>query len=354
MRRVASVALPVTIHYSTIHYSLFTIHYSLSIIHNSQQLTTHNSLILIAAQSSHKISLVGITITFAGAVFFSTKAIFVKLAFAATTTDALSLLTLRMIFALPFYLVVAFVYGQKKGNVKISRLQWVYVITLGLFGYYFSSLLDFTGLQYISAGLERLILFLYPTFAVLINVFVFKQHISKRQMVALVLTYAGIAYAFYGEVNLKEINPNLYRGSFLVFLCAVTYSIYIAGSGKVIPLVGAAKFTAYAMLAATTGIFMHFTLRGNFQHLNSGSGLWWYGLLLGVVATVLPSFMISYGLKKIGSNNVAIISGIGPVSTIIQAHLILGEKIFFEQLAGTALVVIGVLLIGWKSSRTET
>ena len=256
-----------------------------------------------------------------------------------------------MIFALPFYLVVAFVYGQKKENVKINRREWVYVILLGLFGYYFSSFLDFTGLQYISAGLERLILFLYPTFAVLINVFLFKQQISKRQIVALLLTYAGIAYAFYGELKLDEINPNFYWGSFLVFLCAITYSIYIAGSGKVIPLVGAAKFTAYAMLAATTGIFIHFALRGNFDQLNSGSGLWWYGLLLGVVATVLPSFMISYGMKKIGSNNVAIISGIGPVSTIIQAHFVLGENIFFEQLVGTALVVFGVLLIGWKAAK---
>ena len=284
-------------------------------------------------------------------MLFSTKAIFVKLAFAGTTADALSLLTLRMIFALPFYLVVAFVYGQKKENVKINRREWVYVILLGLFGYYFSSLLDFTGLQYISAGLERLILFLYPTFAVLINVFLFKQQISKRQIVALLLTYAGIAYAFYGELKLDEVNPNFYWGSFLVFLCAITYSIYIAGSGKVIPLVGAAKFTAYAMLAATAGIFIHFALRGNFDQLNSGSGLWWYGLLLGVVATVLPSFMISYGMKKIGSNNVAIISGIGPVSTIIQAHFVLGENIFFEQLVGTALVVFGVLLIGWKAAK---
>ena len=258
-----------------------------------------------------------------------------------------------MIFALPFYLAVAFLHGQKKENVKISGRQWWYVIMLGLFGYYFSSFLDFTGLQYISAGLERLILFLYPTFAVLINVFVFKQHISKRQVIALLLTYAGIAYAFYGEVQLNEVNPNLFLGSFLVFLCAVTYSMYIAGSGKVIPMVGASKFTAYAMLAASTGIFIHFVLRGNYSQLNSGSGLWWYGLLLGVVATVLPSFMISYGLKKVGSNNVAIISGIGPVSTIIQAHLILGERIFFEQLVGTALVVAGVLLIGWKSGTKE-
>ncbi len=230
----------------------------------------------------------------------------------------------------------------------MTRLQWIYVCGLGLCGYYISSLLDFTGLQYITAGLERLILFLYPTFAVLINVFFFKQSINKMQVVALALTYLGIAFAFYGELNLDQANPNFYWGSFLVFLCAIFFSIYIAGSGRLIPQVGAAKFTAYAMLAATTGIFIHFLLASNYRVITNSHGLWGYGLAMGLVATVLPSFLISFGMKNIGANNVAIISGIGPVSTIIQAHYFLGEPIFFEQLVGTALVIAGVLLTGGK------
>ncbi len=231
----------------------------------------------------------------------------------------------------------------------MTSKQWLYVVLLGLFGYYLSSFFDFAGLQYISAGLERLILFLYPTFTVLINVFLFRQKISRMQVVALALTYLGIALAYYGEIGLDSGNPNFYWGSFLVFLCAITFSIYIAGSGKVIPVIGAAKFTAYAMLSATTGIFIHFTIAGNYHTLNTGMGLWWYGLALGIIATVIPSFLVASGIKRIGSNNVAIISGIGPVSTIIQAHYILDEPIFFEQLMGTALVIMGVLLIGWKS-----
>jgi drug/metabolite transporter (DMT)-like permease len=302
---------------------------------------------------TYKISPAGFIITLVGAILFSTKAIFVKKAFADTQTDALTLLTLRMIFALPFYLAVAFISGNKKGNKQMNKKQWMFVIVLGLFGYYFSSFLDFAGLQYISAGLERLILFLYPTFAVFINVFFFGQKISRRQLLALTLTYLGIAFAYYGELSIDTHNPNFFWGSFLVFLCAITYSIYIAGSGKIIPSIGAAKFTAFAMLAATTGIFIHFLLAGNYHTLNTGMGLWWYGLLLGIVATVVPSFMISNGMKRIGSNNVSIISGIGPVSTIIQAHLVLGEDIFLEQIVGTALVVIGVLLIGWKSRETN-
>jgi len=297
----------------------------------------------------NSISIAGALITLTGAILFSTKAIFVKLAFGSTHTDAPTLLTLRMLFSLPFYIVTAFVISGQKGNVKMSSKEWGLVIMLGIFGYYLSSLFDFIGLQYVSAGLERLILFLYPTFAVLINTYFFKQPMTGRQKVALLLTYLGIAIAYFGELSIDTGNPNFYWGSFLIFLCAITYSIYIAGSGKVIPLIGANKFTAYAMLAATLTIFLHFAIKGKIETLETGRELWLYGLLLAVFATVLPSFMLSQGLKKIGANNVAIISCIGPVSTILQAHFILGEKIFIEQIAGTVLVILGVLLIGWKS-----
>ncbi len=298
--------------------------------------------------AKHKISIAGFLITLSGAVLFSTKAIIVKLAFGSTHTDALTLLTLRMIFSLPFYVVAAFIVSGHKDNKKMNVKEWLLVITLGIFGYYLSSLFDFIGLQYVSAGLERLILFLYPTFAVLINAYFFRQKISGIQGLALVFTYAGIAIAYFGELTIDSGNPNFYFGSFMIFLCSITYSIYIAGSGKVIPITGANKFTAYAMLAATAGIFIHFTIKGNIKTLETGSTLWLYGIMLAVFSTVLPSFMLSQGLKKIGSNNVAIISGIGPVSTIVQAHFILGEKIFAAQIAGTLLVIIGVLLIGWR------
>ncbi len=290
----------------------------------------------------------GFGIAFLGSILFSTKAIIVKLAFTHVKVDALTLLTLRMIFSLPFYLAAAWLVAKQQDNTRLSKQQWGYVLLLGIFGYYLSSLFDFVGLQYISAGLERLILFLYPTFAVLINAFVFKQPIQRMQKVALVLTYVGIGLAYFGELRVDTHNPNFFYGSFLIFLCAITYSIYIAGSGYIIPKVGATKFTAYAMLAATGGIFTHFLFAGNYAALQQGAGLWWYALLLAIVATVIPSFLISYGMKKIGSNNVAIISSIGPVSTILQAHFVLGEGIFPEQIIGTVLVIIGVLLIGWK------
>jgi len=308
---------------------------------------------MYTSEKIKRISLAGFVITFFGSVLFSTKAIIVKKAFLNTPVDALTLLTLRMIFSLPFYVGAVILATKKLENVPLTRSQWIQVIAIGLLGYYLSSLFDFIGLQYISAGLERLILFLYPSFVVLINTFFFRQKITRIQQIALLLTYSGIGLAYFGELKIDTSNPHFLLGSFLVFLCAITYALYIVGSGRIIPLIGATKFTAYAMLAATGGIFIHFFLKGSYSGLNTGAGLWGYGLLLAMVATVIPSFLISNGLKRIGSNNVAIISSIGPVSTIIQAHYILGEKIFAAQIIGTILVIAGVLLIGWKSQGAD-
>src|SRR6187397_190159 len=148
-----------------------------------------------------------------------------------------------MIFSLPFYLVIAYVVSSQKANIKMTGKEWLMTIGLGLFGYYLSSLFDFIGLQYISAGLERLILFLYPSFAVLINAIVFKQPIPRNQKIALILSYTGIGIAYFGELKIDTSNPNFFFGSFLIFLCSITYSIYIVGSGRMVPKVGAAKFT---------------------------------------------------------------------------------------------------------------
>jgi drug/metabolite transporter (DMT)-like permease len=296
----------------------------------------------------------GFLISFTGAILFSTKAILVKMAFHTTHTDALTLLTLRMLLSLPFYLLAAFWGSRQEGNIRMTRRQWTGVIVLGLLGYYVSSFFDFVGLQYISAGLERLILFLYPSFAVLINAVLFHQKISRVQYWALALSYTGIGIAYFGELKIDTGNPNFYWGSFLIFLCAITYAFYLAGTGRMVPLLGAAKFTTYSMLTATLAVLLHFFLRQTLSGhapipTGTGSGtLWGYGILLALVATVIPSFMLSAGMKRIGANNAAIVTSVGPVSTILQAHFFLGDRIFAEQIVGTVLVIIGVLLIGWK------
>ena len=299
----------------------------------------------------------GFLISFTGAVLFSTKAILVKLAFRHTQADGVTLLALRMLLSLPFYLITAFWGSRQSGNRKMNAPQWFWVIVLGLLGYYLSSLFDFLGLQYISAGLERLILFLYPSFSVLINAAFFRQRISRAQVFALLLSYTGIGIAYFGELKIDTGNPNFYWGSFLVFLCSITYAFYLSGTGRMVPLLGAAKFTTYSMLTATVGVLTHFWVRqalGNHGGLPTGAGsgpLWGYGIALALVATVIPSFMLSAGMKRIGANNAAIVTSVGPVSTILQAHFLLGDPIFMEQVVGTLLVIVGVLLIGWNAAK---
>jgi len=299
-------------------------------------------------EGAKKNYITGFIITFTGAILFSTKAIFVKLAFLNTDVDAVSLLALRMLFSVPVYICVALFYSNKAGNVRFTQREWLKIIFLGFIGYYLSSLFDFIGLQYISAGLERLILFLYPTFAILLNAIIFKKKINRVQQLALLLTYAGIAIAYFGELKLDASNPKFFLGTFFIFLCALTFSIYLVGSGRLIPMVGATKFTAYTMTAAAVGVLLHYFFSGNTIHQFSGPVLG-YGLMLAIIATVIPTFFISNGLKKIGSNNVAIISSIGPVSTILQAHFILGERLIVAQVTGTVLVIAGVLLTGWRN-----
>jgi drug/metabolite transporter (DMT)-like permease len=293
-------------------------------------------------------NLPGFIAAFLGAVLFSTKAIIVKKAFADTGVPALSLLTFRMLFSLPFYLVIAFFASRQQQNVQFTTKDWLLIFFLGIIGYYLSSLFDFMGLQYVSAGIERLILFLYPTFVVLINAILFGQLVTRNQKTALLLTYAGIGIAYFGEMQLTETNADFIWGSLLIFICALTYASYLVGSGRLIPKMGASKFTAYVMLAATIGVLVHFFFASDYRNLQLTKELTIYSSMLAIIATVIPSFLIAFGMKKIGANNTAIITSIGPVSTILQAHWILGEHIFPAQIIGTLLVIAGVLLIGWK------
>ena len=301
---------------------------------------------MIETAKKNKLVLGGFVITFIGALFFSTKAILVKLAFANTHTDPVTILALRMLFSLPFYIAIGLFASNKKSNIYFTRKQWIYIILLGLTGYYVSSLFDFIGLQYISAGLERLILFIYPTLAVVLNAMIFRQRVNGFQKLAMALTYAGIAIAFWGEMKIDSSNPEFFIGSIFCFLCAITFAVYLVGSGKMIAETGAIKFTSYAMIAAASGIFIHYFITGGTVH-HMNADLLGYGFLLAILATVIPTFLMSSGIKKVGSSNAAIISSIGPVSTMLQAHFILGERITVEQIAGTILVIIGVLLIGW-------
>lgn len=289
----------------------------------------------------------GIAITLLGAILFSTKAIFVKLAFKETGVDPVTLLALRMAFAAPFYIAVIFLGNTGKVFRSLTKRQKIIIFLLGLTGYYVSSLTDFIGLQYLTASLERLILFLYPTFTILLGALFLKEKIKRVQIFALLLTYAGIALGCISEVHFDGSAERFLTGLLFLILCAFSFAVYLTGAGKIMAKTGATSFTAMAMLSAATGILLHYLLRGDYSTVFTGK-LLGYGLLLGIIATVIPSFMISKGIKTIGASNSAIVASIGPVATIVQAHFFLGESVSLLQLAGTLLVIAGIVLISWN------
>lgn len=291
----------------------------------------------------------GVLFALVGAVCFSTKAIFVKLAYRDTEVDALTLLTLRMVFSLPFFVGAAVFASQRESNIQFNRNQWITVALIGCLGYYVSSLLDFKGLAYVTAGIERLILFIYPTLVVLLSAWIFNVKIKPIQWLALLITYAGLVLAFVSEARIEgALTRDFITGSILIFVCAITYAGYIVGSGRLIPVIGAAKFNSYAMSFASLGVFIHFLFYGEGSLLTLSAGAYAYGLVMAIFATVIPSYLITEGIKRIGSGNVAIVSSIGPVSTIVMAYFFLQESISALQMLGTVCIIAGVLLIGKK------
>lgn len=299
----------------------------------------------------------GVIITLIGAILFSTKAVIAKVIYHQYDISVVSLLTLRMLFSLPFYIGM-FVqsypgYRQLKKSSKQTKGTHTNVFlqcfAIGILGYYVSSLLDFTGLKFISAGLERIILFTYPTFTVVFAALIFKTKITRYQLMALLVSYAGVALAFAGDIRAGH-SADITTGSILVFACAITYSLYVLMSGRMIPKMGVSFFTSISMMSATAGVFVHFLFSGDklisLTHLPFE--IYMFILVMAVFATVVPSLLLSMGLNRIGSSNVAIVSSIGPMATILQAYWILGESFGWLQTVGTLLVVAGVLIIGRK------
>jgi drug/metabolite transporter (DMT)-like permease len=293
----------------------------------------------------------GIVICLFGAVFFSTKAVFVKLAYRDTQVDAITLLALRMLFSLPFFVVSAWASSRKTGNVRFTSRQWAGVALVGCLGYYISSLLDFLGLQYVSAGIERLVLFVYPTLVLLMSALIFKVKIKSLQWIAVAITYAGLLLAFLGEATIHTDRSDFYLGAALIFACAVTYSMYIVGSGQLIPVVGASKFNSYAMSFACLAVLIHFFITSGQSLFHLEPLVYVYSMVMALIGTVIPSYLVTEGIKRIGSDNAAIVGSVGPVSTILQAYFFLSEPILAAQVAGTALILAGVLIIGKSKTR---
>lgn len=275
------------------------------------------------------------------AVGFSFKAILVKLAY-AYAVDAITLIALRMLFSAPFFLAVAVRERRNNDQPPLSWREWAQIALLGVIGYYGASFLDFLGLQYISAGLERLILFLYPTLVVMLSLLLFDKRITRREILALGLSYAGIALAFAHDIAASANNHDIVLGGALVFASALAYAVYLIGNGELVGRVGAARFTAHAMVWASLACVVQFLLTHPLSKLVLPWQVYALALAMAIFSTVLPTFMVSAAIRRIGSNRVALIGAVGPIATIFLGYWILAEPISAAQLAGAALVMLGV------------
>ena len=288
---------------------------------------------------------IGVACALFGAIAFSAKTILVKLAY-QHGVDVITLLALRMLMALPFFLLMAW----WAGAMHLERRDWLGVIALGFVGYYLGSYLDFAGLQYISAGMGRLILFLYPTIVVLMSALFLKQPIRKRHVMSLILSYSGIALVFNEEIRLGDkLNWNLMLlGAALVFASAVTTAIYYIAGSRYVRTMGSMRFTAYASTSASFFVIAHFMATHGPSRLAVAQEVYVLALIMALFSTVLPLWLIAEGLKRIGANQVALLSCIGPLSTMVFGQLFLGEHITLIQLTGAGLVLSGVLIISLK------
>lgn len=290
---------------------------------------------------------------FTAAAFFSMKAIFVKLAYlgqnqAGLDSDAVTVLALRMLFALPILLIAAF-WSSRRHAHRLTRKDWVAVVFLGFAGYYLSSLLDFMGLEYITAGLERLILFLYPTVVAIISVFLFKKPIGRTGIIALVLSYIGIALATVHDVETGGDVHAVLIGGGLIFACTITYAIYLVGSGEVVGRIGATRFAALATTVAAACVLIQFVIQNPSSQLVSQPWpVYLHCGLMAIVSTILPIFMTAKAIQMIGAAKVSLIGAVGPVATIFFGWLLLGEDVSVQQIIGAALVLAGVILVARK------
>ncbi len=289
----------------------------------------------------------GALLAVTGIVMFSAKAIMVKLGY-RHDVDAVTLLLLRMLFALPIYLFISVKETKKQNETKISRKDFLNVVGLGIVGYYLASYFDFYGLQFISASLERLILFIYPTLVIIISAIVLKKKATKIQIYAILITYLGIFVAFSDDLNVDS--EGLWVGTISIFLSAFTYAIYLVGSGAMIPKLGPVRFTAYAMTVSCFMVILHYLAINSFEVLHQPGEVYALGFAMAMISTVIPSFLISEAIKRLGASNFAIYGSLGPISTIVLAIIFLGERIDLYQIIGTVIVIIGVSIINLGKS----
>ncbi|MCX5590515.1 DMT family transporter [Alcaligenes endophyticus] len=288
---------------------------------------------------------VGFCLAGLGSVLFSAKAVVAKLTY-QYGVDALTVIGFRMLLSLPFFLLISLWQMhkvRKKEIPALTRRQVAELVLLGFIGYYLASLLDFIGLQYITAGLERLILFLSPTFVLLLSTVYLKKEIFPRQWVALALSYLGVALVFFQDLSFS--GSNVLLGSVCVLGSAISYAIYLIRSGELIQKIGSTRLVAYAMSISAVYTLAHFLFIQGWDGLVQPMPVYTLSVIHAILNTVLPTFMIMWAVERVGASMSAQLGLLGPVSVLFLASWFLHEPITAVQLVGTAFVLAGAMVL---------
>jgi drug/metabolite transporter (DMT)-like permease len=282
----------------------------------------------------------GLLLAGLGSIAFSGKAIIVKLAY-QYGVDAVTLIMYRMLFALPLFLALA--WWASRGKPPLTRNDWLGVLGLGFSGYYLASFLDFWGLQYITASLERLILYLNPTLVLVLGWFIYKRRITRLQATAMAISYAGVLLVFGHEAGLQ--GPDAAVGATLVFGSAISYAIYLVYSGELVKRLGSLRLVGLATSVACVLVLLQFVLLRPMSAALVAPEVIWLSLLNATLCTFAPVLMVMMAIERIGASLAAQTGMIGPMSTIAMGVVILDEPFNAWIVAGTVLVVAGVFLV---------
>jgi len=290
----------------------------------------------------------GLALAMVGSVAFSGKAIIVKLAY-RHGVDPVTLIMLRMLFALPIFVLMA--WWASRGKPPLTGKDWLGVLGLGFTGYYFSSFLDFAGLQYISASLERLILYLNPTLVLLLSLLLYGKRFTLRQMLGMGISYAGVVLVFGHEITAQ--GSDAAWGALLVFLSATFYSLYLVYSGEIVRRLGSIRLVGLASTVACLCCILQFVLLRPLTLEHVAPEVMWLSLINATVCTVAPVLMVMMAIERIGASMTAQTGMIGPISTILMGVLILDEPVTLWLAAGTVLVLAGIYVFT-RSQRPGT
>ena len=293
----------------------------------------------LPAQGAQKGVALGLTLALLGAIAFSGKAIIVKLAY-RYGVDAVTLLMYRMLFALPVFLLMAWWAGR--GQPPLTRKDWLGVLGLGFSGYYLASYLDFAGLAYITAALERLILYLNPTLVVIFGWVVYQRGITWGQCAGMLLSYCGVLLVFGHEVGVQ--GTDVVLGSLLVLGSAISYAIYMVYSGEMVKRLGSLRLVGLASSVACCFCIAQFLLTHPLSAMQVAPQVLWLSLLNSTACTVAPVLMVMMAIERIGAGMTAQTGMIGPLSTILMGVWLLDEQLNAWMVAGTSLVMVGIFV----------